>query len=360
MGARGDLLPAALSFCGLAFCAGLREESRLPRIVPASALFALAFAAKATSVFGAGASVIWLLVNGRRRQALQLAFLTAAIAGALIGIAEWASDGRFLENIFACGSAGGNWRTALQAPLALLSNLYDTILMHFLLLAGIVLWISRRQCLREFPTIILAVTLLGSVMIFATPGTDRNHLLDLFVTLVVVAAAGVVFRHVSIALGGVVLAIICVSSVVDRTANEYSEDRVDRISIYRRAIEATARGEGPLLAGDAMFPLLAGERPVVLDVWMLGILMRNRPEIAADLRDRAARRAFRGAVLRIPKPNSAQVPGSAVKLGNIGTIFAGMLEPTYYQAELIDGYVVYLPRPSAADTGPRPRDAPQY
>jgi hypothetical protein len=341
--AEGDLLPTAFTFWGLAFCASLRAEDRFRCVVPASLFFALAVASKASAVFGAGASFIWLAANGRWRQGLYLAFLTGAISAMLFGAAEWASDGRFLANLRACGSAGGSLRTALPAPWRALHRFLDPCCLPFALPAGIVLGGAGRRCLRDLPTVLLLVTVLGTVMVYATPGTSFNHLLDLCVTLIVVAAAGVALRHVSLALGGVVLAVICAAVAAAYAAGHYSSDRVDRLSIYRQIAKATEGDKRPLLADDAMVPLVAGERPFLIDAFMVGRLLPQRRDITADLHERLAGRGFR-AVVVMGVEEGAQ---SAFAWGDFGALLARDLEKTYNCAKEIGGFRIYLPLASA-------------
>ena len=364
---RGDLLPAALSLWGLAFCASLRGEDRLGRLAAPALFFALAFSAKATSVFGVGASVIWLWTNGRQRQALHLALLTAAFSAVLLGAADAASGGRFLENLSACAAGGGTWSRVLRAPYEMMYNLSDAVLMLFVILAGIALWVGGRNFLRELAPIYLAVTVLGTGAILTTPGIILNHFVDMFVGLVVVAAAGAAQRRMSMVLGGVLLAVICVIAAAISTAQKFHADRIDRIATYRRVVQAAGQGEKPLLADDAVFPLIAEERPVIMVDFMLRVLAQDHPEIASDLQERVARRAFRAVVMIMPK-HSAAPPRRAVgtlpdalaemlgrataehqaeHISGLRVICAKVLDQAYYPAAWIDGYSIYLPRPSA-------------
>ena len=97
---RGDLLATTLVILGVAVCmAGKLGRGRL---VVASLLFALAFAAKPTSLYGAGAVMLWLLLS---RQIGKAAVLLAATGVEVCGC-DWRNRaglrGRFITVFRAC------------------------------------------------------------------------------------------------------------------------------------------------------------------------------------------------------------------------------------------------------------------
>ena len=111
---QADGLAAALNVWGLA--AIVRPPHNRRRILLASMLFALAWSAKLTTVFGLAAAFIWLLATGYKRVAWLLAAETccgyAMVAGAMIV----GSQGRVVDIFRACASGGANWRFIASGP----------------------------------------------------------------------------------------------------------------------------------------------------------------------------------------------------------------------------------------------------
>ena len=104
---RYDLLPVALGALGLAAVA--RGPTRRA-IGAAAVLFALAFAAKPTALTAPAAAVAWLLVRRERRAALALGAIVGALAVAVVGTTDALSGGRFLALLGATASGGARLR----------------------------------------------------------------------------------------------------------------------------------------------------------------------------------------------------------------------------------------------------------
>jgi hypothetical protein len=102
---RGDLLATALVILGVATCMAVKLGRW--RLLAASLLFALAFAAKPTSLYGAGAVVLWLLLSRQIGKAVLLLVATGVECAAVIGVTALASGGRFITVFRACATTAG-------------------------------------------------------------------------------------------------------------------------------------------------------------------------------------------------------------------------------------------------------------
>ena len=192
---RYDLLPVALGAFGLAALA--RGPSRRALAV-ASVLFALGFAAKASALTAPAAAVAWLLVRRERRAAISLGALVAAGAVAVVAITDSLSDGRFLAILQATATGGARLRDLLASPVRLAQHLAisDPAAIALLAAAVAVTLVGGRRHVRAarrgttgpglLPVLWLGAALAGVLVVFASPGTDENHLAELEVAAALV------------------------------------------------------------------------------------------------------------------------------------------------------------------------------
>lgn len=185
---RGDVLPAALVVWGLVACCSTTIGTR--QLIITAALFTLAFSAKVTAGYGLGAAFLFFWLTGRRRQAWALAGLSAAgftlvIAGMLI-----ASHGRAYEILKACLMGGGSLSSFLRIPqtVALYTGREDVGGFPFLVLATAVFltWPVHRW--KEIAPLFFLCAGVITLIIFGSPGTIYNHLIDLHSAAIILLA----------------------------------------------------------------------------------------------------------------------------------------------------------------------------
>jgi hypothetical protein len=273
---RGDILAGALSVCGL-FLASSRP-TKGPRFWAMIVLFALAFACKLTSGFALVAVVAWYLISGERKHGLQLLGMGLLSFAAVVGIAEAASDGRMLSIFAACAGANMTVSRFAGGPIELLrtASLYD-----FGTLALVTAAFAISCALpRRLTSVYFLTALLATMVIFASPGTDYNHLLDLEVAavLAIVSALHEFSPEAQRAAGWFFAAVVLMMS-----ATLYSLQRqtlnVDR-EFAARVISET---KGIAVAENSLWPVSAGVAPVVADPFMLRVVSERDPRISAPL-----------------------------------------------------------------------------
>ncbi len=297
---RGDILPLALNLWGFAAYLGARNARS--RIAVPALLFTLAFAAKLTAIHGAAALCVWLLVQGRKRDAAAIAGLFALGCSAVLAAAEVASAGRFLTILRACAAGGATAGSVLDAPR---------------LMGGMFLWkepwgfglfgaaclacLGRfRSCARSLPGIYLAVCFGTTVVIFGSPGVTWNHLADLVTASALLLGAAV--GQAPLAQRRVLepaLLLLAVLAVLPGSATLRQELAAAREGAgqERRAVAAAiAPGTGGILSEDPLLPIVAGERPYLLDAFMVRLVAERDPQFAVHLHDGIRAGAFRAIV----------------------------------------------------------------
>ncbi|HEX8108733.1 MAG TPA: hypothetical protein VF516_13455, partial [Kofleriaceae bacterium] len=187
---RGDLLPAALNLWGLVVFVSNRVSNR-PRLGLTAALFTLAFLAKMTTVFGAVAVALSLLFAGQRKAALR--FIGSMALGCAAGLlaVHVASGGRALQAITAVASGGASWvQILLRAPLLMLKIVLPSDLILAVLALGTAAGLPGQERRDVLPLAVLTTGFITLVM-YGSPGVDRNHLIDFdFIAVVLLVASG--------------------------------------------------------------------------------------------------------------------------------------------------------------------------
>jgi hypothetical protein len=349
---RGDLLPAALSALGLAAVASSRRRGAALAIL----LFGLAFAAKPTSLTAPAAAVAWLALRRERRRAAALALGTAGMAVAVLGATEALSAGRFSALLAACALGGAGLGDALRAPLRLAWHLAVEDPSGLVLVAAAVAATAAAagalaRAARAgppgsplaLPALWLAAAGAGILAVFASPGTGANHLVELEVASAVALGAasatpGLAARLSRVAAplaAGAGLALALATLRADLTSSRLVELR----AVTRRL------PPGPVLSEDPLVPLVAGERPILLDPWMLRVASRGDPRLARGLEAELARGEYPAVVLFQDLADPAADAWFAQ--GNLGLEVVAEIRRAYRRAGAIGRYHLYVPRERA-------------
>jgi hypothetical protein len=348
---RGDLLPVGLSALGLAAVASRPPRGRLAL---AALLFALAFAAKPTSLTAPAAAVAWLAVRRERGRAAVLALATAGLAAGAVLAADAASSGRFLGLLRACASGGAGVRDALVAPWKLLRYFTVGDPSGLVLVAGAGatmaaalrdrLRAERRRAAADSPLLLPALWLgaagAGLLGVLASPGTGVNHLVE--VEVAAAAALGATWLAPGAAARVARLAgpAAAAAGVVVAVAT-FREDVASSRLLEARAV-ARALPPGALLSEDPLVPIAAGARPVLLDPWMLRLAGERDPALVRGLAREIAAGSYASIVLLrdLDDPEA----DAWFAQGNLGRDVAEEIRRTCRRAGGVGRYHVYVPR----------------
>ena len=350
-GIRNDALPLVLQLAAVLLVA--RAAGRGVILVSA-ALCALALASKLSALWAPVAIVIWLLRRDGRAAGVFAGALGAGIA-LLYGTFELVSAGRLSENLVDLSLTSPERLGELGLQLDRLrlvgsEGLGLLVLVVGVALVAIVLAARRRPLALDELAFAAACAVTGLVLL--DPGAFVNHLWD-----VQVLALPVVGRLWSEAggrrAGAVVLRGALVAVLLVGVAGSYREHvspredlRVllggsptpaDRLPVLDDALR---RGDR-ILSEDPAIPVLRGERPVVLDPYMLIPLLARDPARRDELVAQITGGAFDKVVL-LYLPSTA--PEWYRNL-HLGRAVVDAIEARYRPVRRVDGYWVYEPRP---------------
>jgi hypothetical protein len=342
---QADGLAAALNIWGLATIARVPRSGR--RVLLASLLFTLAWSAKLTTVFGLAAAVIWLLATGYKRVALLLAGETFCGYLMVAGAIFVASRGRVVEIFRACASGGADWRFIVSGPWRMISMAVYTdpglVLFAVLALAGLIFVVFSSKLLQNLPALLVIGTLAITVLIFGSPGTAGNHLLDVQVASVIllaswVATAAPLQKQIGVYALALLMAIAAVPIVrhVKTWSPWYHPHQ------FQRVIEIIGPTDKPILAENPILPVLAGQQSYVLDPWMVQLLGKHINGFEQSLLERLRNRSFSAVVLTAdPAQKGVRWWYDTV---SFGPGFVPALLENYRFAQVIDRDWIYLPR----------------
>ena len=357
--ARGVLLPAALDLLGLAALA--RGPSR-GALGAAIALFALAFAGKGTALTAPAAACAWLLHRRERRAAAALALGVWAGVLVVIALSDALSGGRFLAIVLADATGGAVAHDVLLAPLRLFEHftiadpaamaLVGTAAAATLASAPARLEAARagRVDARLLPALWLVAAAATVGIVFASPGTGVNHLveLELASALAIGAAwpsrdtAGLVARSLSPVIGALGIAVAIGLAREDARTSRLAE---------LREVAAELPPRAPVLSEDPLLSVVLGERPYVLDTWMLRLAAERDRGLQRPLLEAVEKGEF-AAVILFQKLGTPEAE-LWYRRGDFGLDVVADVERHYRLAATHGRYQVYVPTVAGA-----PRPAP--
>jgi hypothetical protein len=341
---KSDLLAAGLDMWGLVAALPLMEKDsrgkKWPATIIAAICFALAAASKVTSLFGIAAVVTWLLLRKENKTAVRLMTVYLIACVILVLLVQWASQGRGIGVFLSAAGAGGGLRRLTQAPSIFFERIFsrDRAVGGFWVAALLMIFVRRNWT--SLPTLLFAYSTLGTMAIFGSPGTDMNHLMDLHLASLLVLAVECQF-------GRFALAMLCLTVlVVLHSAHSCINDIRDmrklntRGNLYASLAQVDSSPvNGPLLAQNPVLPIIAGERPYLLDYFLFQVRDWKHPGFGDKMRDDLVHQRFRAVIvnpdLGAPGESSASDP------------WPGLLNlmQTRYEFKAKEGWnLVYLPK----------------
>jgi len=347
---RGDLLSTALNTGGVALCLRVvKRDSSVP-ILLASLFFSAAFTTKLTALYAFGAGVAWLFLNGHTREAVKLTLATLGSLLLISAVIHLASGGNALESMLECSTGGMFSGFLMLGPLRLLQELVRNGSFTLLLL-GMLLFsldtFSPLKLWRQFPFALLASAVLVSCLIFGSPGTGYNHLLDLHVAAVLCICQQV--QNKRIPRSG--LMFIAVAAMVSCGQTSSTLIETYRGTNHRAAVEhVVARlpvRDRIILSDDPVVPIRAGQRPYVLDSWMLRHVASKREGFIEPLLSAIRSQRF-GAVVLMEDPRTSS--GKRWYETHFGRAFTKELLIHYVASFSDGGYIVFLPKGTERQT----------
>ncbi len=341
-----DALAAGLAVWGLAALqSGCTPRWRLGL---AALLFTLALLTKLSTLAAPAAAFFWLLRRDWRK-AVVLSIACVLLGIFSLGLLQWSSQGRFLDNLRQLGSGGGTAHDILLAPVAFFEALCLSrgfLIVFPIVLAAIVLRLRVRP-LELWDWYFLTATLL-CLLVFASPGTADNHLLELEAAGILVLASwapGNLPALHSRPLGpqglgawhALVLLVLALGLLPHLgTWRMGAKDGV----ITAHMIDETVPDRACLLTETPLVPVLRGQHPVVMDPFAFRVLAERGRIDDAILTERIRQHEFDVLILlgRIDEPGQTLCP----QLHFGPRVTQAILDNYHFQREL-GVFTVFVP-----------------
>jgi len=269
---RVDLLGLALSWAGL--FAVVRWPGRRRAIIAAAILFVAAVMTRQTYVLAAPlAAFVWLLVQGERRRALELAGFSCGLGLVSFAALNVATDGGFFLNTVTANINEFRWErvsfNALGAGLAC----------PLLLLGGLAFaWKAPRDRAWWLVVPYLALSV-PSALLVGKVGSDVNYLLELSAALCLATGALIAWQRERPRLRALLISLLALqvlalaqSSLVPSGLQDYVVDQEKEVRQLSRIVAAA---EGPVLTDEHMGLLPLNGKRIQLQPFEMTQLSRD-------------------------------------------------------------------------------------
>lgn len=353
----GDVLPLVFQICSLLAATRAMQRHVTGWMIVGGVLAGLAASSKLTGVWAALAVLSWL---GVRQDWRRLAWFMAACCGTaalVLGIVQWASQGRFLATFVTVTFAGTDGPIGwVRAPSQLtFFGIGDApavwMIAPFAILGTLVAWRSSRLTVYHHA---LGWSLLLTLVVFTDMGAGLNQLLDPAV-LTVLAVGALASSLPPGDLGGTTVATALALTVIWGGATGIR----GLIPDLREVVASVRTGEtlpkytprplaGAVAPGETLFaedpgvPVLLGQTPIVLDAFMLRRLDEVRPRAVDPIVARIERGAFDHVALIMPLDDEDYW----WRYYHFGPRIIRALRTHYVLVGTVDGYYMYRPRRS--------------
>jgi hypothetical protein len=293
----------------------------------------MAVLAKPTLVWPACGAFIALAASGQVRRCFLITGSAAVVTIlGLVGAMVW-SHGEMLESLRAVAGGGGFTLQELRGHLKYVrpGDVGWAV-------GGLVLWaFNGRAALKDpyFTSLLVCIPI--TIILFAGKGIHVNHLVDIstigaLATISSIAHAGAPMTRLT----RVVLVLATLFGVAEFA---FLDGMLIKHGELERVVAAIKPGTAPILSEDPWIPVLAGERPFVLDAFSLQEMRRSSPLLQKDLLDRVDQCQFRAVVLLGPLERNTEWYAEV----HFGSGFAEHLRATYSFAGIVGAHAIYLP-----------------
>ncbi len=179
------------------------------------------------------------------------------------------------------------------------------------------------------------VCFLGTLVLCLSPGVHINHFVDLVTIAALRFGAGVWELSSRRWLRG----LFAVASVIGVLEAVALDGMVIKRGDFDTVVHALPRGKDPILSETPWIPLLAGERPFLLDAYSLAIVRRSSKDIYPNLIEAVDGCRFRVVVLN----GTAESSESWYEATAFGAPFREHLLANYAFDRVAGGHAIYLP-----------------
>jgi hypothetical protein len=195
--------------------------------------------------------------------------------------------------------------------------------------------------LRSLIPISWLISLVVLSVVFASPGIWINHFVDVEILSVLllgwmIAAQGE--RLANFLLNCMLLIVIFSTALILRNAVVYDLHR-DTFKDAQDVVDYVGRGPQPLISEDPMIPLLAGEKVVVPEPYMVRVVSEKSKPVQEEMVREIHDRSFR-AIIFLKDPEKSV---EWYLTNHFGTVFMAEMFTEYARGRQIGQYFVYVP-----------------
>ena len=302
-------------------------------ILLASLLFAAAFLTKWSALAGVAGAFLYLIVR-HRKEALWLACGTGVFIAIGLVFIQWTSGGRFLENFQALGSGGMTGDSILNAPHRMVYALTQDALSRSALFISALLNVMWRVSQRDVGLMdcYFVMSMASLQVILASPGTERNHMLEPEVASLLIVAG--MARLVALRIVLLIVIGIGISVVI-------SKNPADGIPMSESDVRRCFRDDSNVLSEDASVPILLGQRPVVMDAFAYRLMAEKGIVDPKVLAERIKNHEFDAIVFRF----HPERPGALCPRFHFGPLVTDAILRYYHDTSDVGPWSVYTPKP---------------
>jgi hypothetical protein len=310
---RPDMLAAALNVMGIGLAIRFHKSSE-NQVFWGSAMllcFVLAFFTKVSMIFGLMGTLLFFLFSGKRRRAsFTVVGIISLTTVALLGV-QLASEGQFFTSFQATGAANGGVKDIIRAPLNWLRHILISpadFLIVILAWSGLISGLVTLR--KDILSLVLLCTSFIVVMLFGSPGVSYNHILDLYLIAVIYLTVRINNAELTVKPMLTYMGIAAFISTgqqantlndkIDKYANTTKLAAVQGI-LARNHVLTLKQDSRPILADNPWLPMLMGERPYVLDQFMLGVLNKKYPQNRQRFLNQIRQQYFRAVIIENPQ-----------------------------------------------------------
>jgi len=206
------------------------------------------------------------------------------------GILSLGTSGRIISIFTSCSSGGADLYAVLKAPIKFFKKFlkYDTAC--FLLSLWILLVV--RKYIKSFMTnlffIFWLVSIIITVFIYGSPGTDYNHLVDVSTASILLVGSVIYYNKSQSAKPFIYSCLILIVFAIIYNAYSLKSLLADKNNYINNrfpeeVVNLCKHDEGIVLYENPLIPILASKKPYVLDSFMLRLLVLNNKGIKSSL-----------------------------------------------------------------------------
>ena len=258
--------------------------------------------------------------------------------------------GRVLQIFQVCSSGGVSFNSIIRSPENFVKYIYSeplclvSISMTFFLMVESFL----RKNAGTVQGIFVLVSMVITLIILASPGTDGNHLMDIIVAsfiFITSSFAHQIYRHFKLFVCSYVIILIVIIPFNLPNLKSSLKTYIRNYSRYpKKLVELVENQPGKVLSEDPFIPILAHKSPYLLDAFMLRLIMLKDKSIKTQIINSIKRKKYSLLIfLSNPKKKLYYNGKDWYSEVQFGHDFIETVLKNYREYHKIRYYYVYLP-----------------